>query len=61
MRSDYFKMASRILSRAIGIKSLAHSICSVNAAFKKVTLNTQTLESRGENLLDEVYGLDLRC
>jgi len=35
MRSDYFKMASRIISLSIGTKSLAHSICSVNAAFKK--------------------------
>lgn len=66
MRSDYFNMASRILSQAMRVKSLAHSICSVNVALQtskpknknknKQTVITQTLKSRGGNLLDELCG-----
>lgn len=43
------------------VKSLAHSMCSVNGDLKKNTVITQPLESSVRNLSDEVCGLDHRC
>lgn len=45
-------MASRILDQE-RIKSLAHSMCSVNGAFKKEYCDHSTLGKQRGNLLDE--------